>query len=136
MRVRLPLIFILLITSAALLFFVAVPLFVAKKDEGSVSPLLHQSAKAAWVSIDFGNGTRRAFEGPMENSSYPFSLVLKEIIRDADLPIRIEGEEILSGDGSDRIRRGVVYKNGAPVAGPLRALTIASGDQYELRFEK
>src|SRR3989344_7698135 len=135
MRIRLPLIFILLIASAALLSVLLLPAFLAEKNGGpGASP--EKPPKAAWISIDFGDGTRRTFECPMEKESYPFPTVLEDIIKDAEIPIQIEKGAVVSRIPADHAGRWRVYRNGAAATGALETLTIASGDRYELRFEK
>lgn len=104
-----------------------------KKDTISTPPAsVLPNAHTARIEINFSNGTKRIFEGELEES-YPLLIALASVAEEGKFQLETQKDaikEVAGVGGSWRI-----YKNGTATDAPLKDLTVKGGDRYMLRRE-
>lgn len=89
------------------------------------------------IELDFGNGTRRLFEGVVFTQESPYSLeaALREIARISDIRVQTKNSYIESINGIGGKNLWNVYRNGERTDMPLRRVILAGGERYLIKLE-
>jgi len=129
--------------SAALIFSLAMIAYMQrnfKKDiASSLDPIYtaRMSPRFGFIEIDFGDGSRRRFQGDLDNMPYPLRDTLLLIAKEGGLRLDIENGKIkeiggVGGSGGE----WRVYQKGSPRERNLEELNITGGEEYLLRYER
>lgn len=91
----------------------------------------------AWIEVDFGDGTKRLFEGDVDGGSYSLDAVLGSAAQEGGFTVTIRDGVVheLAGVGN---AGGVwlVYRNGQKLnEKSIGQLTVGGGDRYTFRYE-
>lgn len=87
---------------------------------------------AAWIEIDFGNGTKRLFQGTIGSKQYSLSSALESAGREGGFTFRVERGVLDSLGGVSG--KWEIYRNGVLIDDLFSELTIRGGERYSFRL--
>lgn len=91
----------------------------------------------ARIEVDFGNGSRRLFEGEVDGTSYPLHAVLGSAAEEGGFTVTFSDGSVqeIAGVGNGA-GKWLVYRNGRKLGrASVDQIMIGDGDHYTLRYE-
>lgn len=128
----------ILLASAVATFLVAhVVAFETEFRYATASPVLKAADVYTKLTIDFGDGTKRAFRGRTETGMTAM-VALRAAQTTGGFKVETDDRGVVVAIGdtrADGVKGWHIYQNGALAKEVLGRVVVAPGDSLELRFE-
>lgn len=103
------------------------------KRTGEIANTVIPEHGTAWIELDFGNGSKRLFEGNLRGRAYPLLTGLDAAADAGNFRYKIGTGKIVSLAGIQGNWK--IYKNNGLITDPVDKIILEKGDQYSLRRE-